>query len=474
MATGLACAKCHDHKFDPIARADYFHLRSFFEPVLFVDRKPDVKRDPDVQAKVDSLLDKLRQVEGDGIQQIRDFTIDRFPLVAQAMYYKRPQERNSYEHQISYMMERQVFEEGLKGNALQGKIGKERMESRAKILKELQELHADPYAPADLASVIDSPGTIRSTTMPGQSSETNFQPAVPLVFGGHAVESTPPVDAPTSSGRRSSLARWITSEQNPIAARVMVNRLWQFHFGTGLVSTPNDFGRLGTMPSHPRLLDYLSQRFIDSGWDIQAIQREMIESAAYRQSSVHPQAELALTVDPNNRLLWHKSVRRLDAEQFRDTLLVAMEGLIDQVGGPSIAGTGGRRSLYLRRFRNKGDEMLAALDAPPGVVGTAKRDQTTTAPQSLMMLNSPRMIGVAKSFATRVRGDIDRRPSAPAASARGGREKAFICHAYQLLTGERPDAATVQLLAPLVAEGPSGEVDACHVLLNSNAFLYLD
>ena len=131
--------------------------------------------------------------------------------------------------------------------------------------------------------------------------------------------------------------------------------------------------------------------------------------------------------------------------------------------------------------------MLAALDAPPGVVGTAKRDQTTTAPQSLMMINSPRMIGVAKGFAARVAGDLERestfkRRSAddPEGSAMRiedrqlGQAEAFVGHADRLLTGQRPDAATVQLLAPLVAEGEAGKVDACHVLLNSNAFLYLD
>ena len=487
LATGLACAKCHDHKFDPISRADYFHLRSVFEPVLFVDRKLEVERDSAVQAQIASLLDQLREVEGDGIEQIRDFTIDRFPLVAQAMYFKPLKERNSYEHQIAYMMERQVFDEGLKANALQQKIGKERMEKRAEILKQLQELQADPYDPAELATVVDAPGPIRPTTIPGRSAELTFQPAIPRIFGGQDLEGLSAGDAVASSGRRSALAQWITSADNPIAARVMVNRLWQYHFGTGLVSTPNDFGRLGAAPSHPRLLDYLAKRFIDSGWDIQAIQREMLMSAAYQQSSVHPQAELALRLDSSNRLCWHKSVRRLDAEQFRDTLLVVTDGLIDQVGGPSIEGTGGRRSLYLRRYRNKGDEMLAALDAPPGVVGTAKRDQTTTAPQSLMMINSPRMIGVAKGFAARVARDLEpestvkRRSSGdpegaaiPTEDRQFGQAERFVGHAYRLLTGQPPDAATVQLLAPLVAEGEAGKVDACHVLLNGNAFLYLD
>ncbi len=465
LATGLACAKCHDHKFDPIPRTDYFHFRSVFEPVLFVDRKAVPNHDESTKAKIARLIAELRQVEADSVRQVRQYTVDRFPLVAQAMYYKSSAERNSYEHQIAYMIDRQVFDEGLSGTKLQGKIGKERFAKWQAIRKQLQELDADPYAPATWMTVADAPGPIRPTQIPGRSSGKTFLPAVPTVFGGQELVATPPNDAPTSSGRRSELARWITSAENPITARVIVNRLWQYHFGTGIVSSPNDFGRLGDRPSHPRLLDHLARRLIDSGWDLQAIQREIVGSAAYRQAAVNSTATAARQIDPDNRLLWHKSVRRLDAEQFRDTLLVVMDSLIDQVGGPSIAGTGGRRSLYLRRYRNRVDDMLGALDAPPGIVGTAKRDQTTTAPQALMMLNNERMISVSQGFAARVRRDVDGRVEDA---------NEFVRRAHQLLTGMEPTDKTIEMLSPVVNQGNSGEVDVCHVLLNSNAFLYVD
>jgi hypothetical protein len=292
-----------------------------------------------------------------------------------------------------------------------------------------------------------------------------FQPSIPKLFGGQKLQPLPPTDAPLSSGRRTALARWITSPDNPITARVIVNRLWQYHFGTGIVSSPNDFGRLGDPPSHPKLLDQLAKRLIESGWDIQIIQREIVLSASYRQAAIHPDADAARQIDSANRLVWHRTVRRLDAEQFRDTLLVAMDSMIDQVGGPSIEGTGGRRSLYLRRFRNKADQMLAALDAPPGVVGTAKRDQTITASQALMMLNNSRMISVAKSFAARVGRDV---------RGRSDYSSEYVRRAHRILTGTDPDIETVQLLAPMVASGRDGELDVCHILLNSNAFLYVD
>jgi hypothetical protein len=466
LATGLACAKCHDHKFDPISRADYFQFRSVFEPLLFVDLKTINPPDLATQTQIDDLLKELNEIEGDAINQIRDFTIGRFSLTAQAMYYKPPSQRTSYEHQIAYLMERQVIDEGLKGNALETKIGKDQSARREQIRKRLRQLGADPYAPANWLTVMDAAAPIRPTMLPGRTIEKNqqpaFEPAIPRVFGGQRLQTQPPTAVPTSSGRRTALAAWITSPTNPITARVVVNRLWQYHFGTGLVSSANDFGRLGSPPSHPGLLDYLAQRLIDSDWDIQRVQREIVMSAAYRQSALHPQAREASRVDPTNRLIWKRAVRRLDAEQFRDSLLVAMDRLIDHVGGESIAGTAGRRSLYLRRYRNQADEMLATWDAPPGIVGTARRDQTTTAPQALMMMNNRRMIAAATGFAARVRQEV------------AGDGADFVRHAHRILASTDPDPQTVELLAPLAAAGAAGQVDVCHVLLNSNAFLYVE
>lgn len=495
LATGLACAKCHDHKFDPIPRADYFRLRSVFEPLLFVDRQRLASRDEAAQGRVDALLAELAAVQGDAVEDIREFVVDRFPLSAQAMYHTPPAERNSYQHQIAYLMERQVAEEGLKGNRLKEKIGEERFQRWQQIRAELRQLEADPYGPARWLTVQDTAGAIRPTRLPGRPAGPTFAPAVPQVFGGQPLPVAPPNDAPTSSGRRSALARWITRPDNPIAARVIVNRLWQYHFGTGLVASPNDFGRLGSPPSHPHLLDYLATRLIDSGWNLQVVQREIVLSATYRQATVHPDADGAMAIDADNRGWWHQTVRRLDAEQFRDSLLVATDQLVDQVGGPSIAGTGPRRSLYLQRFRNRPDEMLAALDAPPGVVGTAKRDQTTTATQALMMLNHPRMNGVAKAFAERVRRDLqaaDTGSEQDFAEPASGRPEsadglmpppedavskdavAFVSRAYRILKSEPAPQALLDLLAPVAAQGSHGQQDVCHVLINSNDFLYLD
>jgi hypothetical protein len=465
LATGMACAKCHDHKFDPISRADYYHLRSVFEPLVFVDRQPPAKTiAPENRAEVDRLREELDQIEGKAKRSLQDAVVDKFPLNVQAMYRKPADQRTSYEEQMAYIIDRQRTDEGTAGGKVDKKIGKEAAERRKQIVAKLRSLGDDPEPTPDLLTVADAPGPIRPTRLPGRSNGVAFDPAAPSVYGGASLD--PPTRDPStrSTRRRTALARWITSPENPVSARVLANRLWQYHFGTGLVDSPNDFGRLGAPPSHPRLLDYLAQQLIDSGWNIQVVQREILLSATYRQSAIHPQATEARQVDAANRLLWHHKVRRLDAEQFRDSLLVAMGTLRNEYGGPSLAGKPPRRSLYLQRKRNTGDEMLLLLDAPPGIVSTAKRDVTTTAPQSLMLLNNTRMTGVAGSFAERVRRDL----------GDNYQPIDFVNHAHLIITGLIPPPETAELLASAIGKDGIGEADVCHVLLNDNAFLFVE
>ncbi len=469
LATGLACAKCHDHKFDPIPRSDYYRMRSVFEPVFFNDWKGELNLSEDQQAEVKRLLTELEEVEGEDIHQLGMSVVSKFTTELQAMYDKSPEERSAYENQMAYLVGRQYFEEGISGTRSKSKLGDERFARREEVLKKLDQLGANPYSPAELMSIRDADGEIQPTRLPGRSSGREFLPGAPELFGGASLECQPPSESTGSSGRRMALAEWIVSDDNPIAARVMVNRLWQYHFGTGLVDSPNDFGQLGKKPSHPHLLDYLASRLIDSGWDIQSVQREIVMSETYRQSSDNSLMDQAMKVDPSNRLLWHRTVRRVDAEQYRDTLLVAMDRLNYEFGGPAISGTGPRRSLYLRRMRNSVDEILTALDTPPGLVGTAKRDVTTTAPQSLMMMNSSRVIGVASQFASRIRSEIQADPASTGTFA-----EAFVDRAHRVIAGLPATEDMKKLLSPLAQSGDQGQVDVCHILINSNAFLFID
>lgn len=478
LATGLACAKCHDHKFDPIPRSDYFRMRSVFEPLIFHDWKRPPARSTEQQAEVDRLLAELSEVEGSDIHDLGMTVVGKFTVELQGMYHKSPDDRTSYENQMAYLLKRQFFEEGISGSRSKGKLGDERFAKREQILKDLDKYKANPYADAELMSIRDASGEVRPTRLPGRVGGREFSPGVPVLFGGEAFDCQPPAqtsaqssaassESHQSSGRRRALAEWLVSPDNPISARVIVNRLWQYHFGTGLVDSPNDFGDLGNPPSHPHLLDYLATRLIESNWDLQSVQREILLSETYQQSTDNSLTNQAMKIDPTNRFLWHRSVRRVDAEQYRDSLLIAMNQLDYQFGGPSLSGTGPRRSLYLRRMRNSVDEMLTALDTPPGLVGTAKRDVTTTAPQSLMMMNSARVISVANKFAANIRDEVKH----------GNTENfsvSFVDRAHRVLAGTPPSKATLELLVPLVESGDAGQVDACHVLINSNAFLFVD
>ena len=207
-----------------------------------------------------------------------------------------------------------------------------------------------------------------------------------------------------TSGRRAAMARWLTDTESGAGvtvARVIVNRLWQHHFGTGLVATPSDFGKTGDPPSHPELLDYLAGELIRGDWKLKPIHRLIMTSATYRQSSDMDKTKNA--VDPENRLLWRANRRRLEAEAIRDVLL-SLAGTLD----PSLYGSAGmndassRRSIYLMIKRSRLSPFLRTFDSPDGISGIARRSLTTTAPQALTIMNSTTVRSWAERFATRI------------------------------------------------------------------------
>ena len=468
LATGMACAKCHDHKFDPISRRDYFRLRSAFEPVLFVDKLPDFDSKSVPLEEVRRLRAELDRIEADAIERLRSAQLKKFTNELQSVFRKSAGEKDSYEQQLSYLIGRQMSDEGASDAKIKGKIGKDAAKRRDQVVARLRELGIEPYPKASVLTVRDAPGPIRPTRIPGDSDGPSCRPGVPAVFGGGELAVRRPNAASDSTGRRTALADWITSPDNPIAARVLANRLWQLHFGSGLVLSANDFGALGSRPSHPKLLDYLAGRLLETGWNIQAVQKEIVRSDCYRQSSVHPQSTRYRRIDAPNRWLWRYPLRRLDAEQYRDALL-DVTGELDRVyGGPSIAESKGadtpkRRTIYLQRKRNSIDPMLQLMDAAPGLVSVAKRDETVTAPQALMMMNSPRVHRFAKALASRVNREVGLEDS-----------KRFVRRAHRIVIGTEVDGRLLDVLCQLCDEHPDGRSDVCHVLLNSNAFLFIE
>ena len=317
------------------------------------------------------------------------------------------------------------------------------------------------------------------------------EPGVPSVLSepGNPFEVVAPFPGSSSSGRRLAFARWITrpgSRASALLARVTVNRIWQYHFGTGLVTTPENLGYSGSPPSHPALLDYLAWGLVDGGWSIKALHRQVMDSAAYRQSS--GPVEAARQVDPENRLLWRFPMRRLDAEAVRDSMLAVSGELDDRMGGPYVpakqAGTGEvvvdeaadgahRRSVYLQQRRTAVVGLLQAFDAPSIVTSCSRRNTTTIALQSLTLMNSDFVLARARALVRRL--NLEAGPSPDDRITR-----AFLLAVGRAPTAdERAAALTFLDKQPSRYAGMAGVaerawIDFCQVLLSSNAFLYVE
>ncbi len=279
-----------------------------------------------------------------------------------------------------------------------------------------------------------------------------------------------------------ALARWLSRPDNPLSARVIVNRVWQYHFGRGLAAASSDFGRLGEPPSHPELLDWLACEFVERGWQLKPLHRLIVLSATYRQASKLSARDLAIAqrTDPANRLLWKRSVQRLDAEEIRDAMLAASGELAPVIGGPSVAITIPRRTIDCRVARNLPDALLDAFDAPDGNATTPRRITTTTPTQALLLINGAWALARSRAFADRLERAVS--------SSADNHDRIVL--AYRLAFGREPEPAELaQAVAFLDHQADLGRApamrsngtveqmavrDFCHVLLNSNEFLYVD
>ena len=282
---------------------------------------------------------------------------------------------------------------------------------------------------------------------------------------------------------RLELAEAIASPKNPLTARVMVNRIWMYHFGEGLVRTPGNFGQLGERPTNPELLDYLSSRFIENGWSIKAMHREIMLSAAYQVSSSGSQKNFQ--IDSQNYLLWRANRRRLDAEALRDSLLFVAGRLELQVGGPAVwltenyatksgpdgeadkysqaaewvTGLRSRRTIYGHIARQRPDHTLALFDFPNPAATSERRFATSTPLQRLFFLNSDFVVRQAEGVASRLKPETD-------AAAR-------IRKVYQILFGRYPLAKELQLGLEFVRGKPGAWPEYAQALMSSNEFLYV-
>ena len=363
----LACARCHDHKFDPITTADYYGLGGiFFSSHILNQFAP--------------------KTAGEKIMRIS--------LLSPA---EQEKQRTTIERQIAEVDEA-LSEDPTDITALESE--RRHLNGELKAFPACHGLQEGGIPKTAYEGFHDAHIHVRGRyDRLGDSVPRHF----PVILAG---ENQPPIRE--GSGRL-ELAHWLASPQNPLTARVMVNRIWQHHFGEGLVRTPNNFGKLGTAPTHPELLDWLAAEFIRSGWSIKAMHRLIVNSATYQRSSTSSSA----SSDPDNLLFARQNRRRFEAESLRDAMLSVSGSLDLKEGGPSIRDlTAPRRTLYITTIRADRATYQMLFDAADPTAIVEKRIESTVAPQALWLLNHPLVLAQARALAARARNaasaDADR------------------------------------------------------------------
>jgi cytochrome c553 len=438
LGLGVQCARCHDHKFDPILQKDYYRLQAFFAPMLPRDDFPLATAEEHAAYKgklgkweeaTAAIRREIDEIEAPHMLAAGEMAITKFPEDIQELIRKPRAERTPYEHQIADLGYRQVlyehnrFQSRIKGEA------KDRWEALKKQLAEFD--HLKPLAPPPVFSVTDVGAEAPATFLPKGKKET-IEPGVLTLLDKNPAVIAAVATAPNSTGRRAALASWITDPKNPLTTRVIVNRVWQYHFGRGLVGTSSDFGKLGETPSHPELLDWLAQRFVQDGWSFKKLHKLILTSATYRQSALTPAGDIAKKKDPENRWLWRMNIRRLEAEQIRDALLAA-SGELDLIpGGAPVDASKARRTIYTKVMRNTRDPLLDVFDAPENFVSTGQRDVTTTPSQALLMINGTYLLQRARAMASRL--EQQKVPG----------DELLVTAAYRLALGRDPESAERQ------------------------------
>jgi hypothetical protein len=443
----LGCARCHDHKYDPITQKEYYQLFAFLnnqsEPTLSL-------ASPELAAKRESILKRLAKMEDELDGRVKDF-VNELPEAERTglkqeitgILNLRPDQRTAGQKKklAAFFSKKDA---GLK-KSFAAIDALKKQEPKFPTTMVLQELPRPRVTHVHLGGDFTRKGA-------------KVAPGVPAVL--HALKA----HGPQSGGlNRLDLARWLVDRGNPLTARVTVNRLWQRYFGAGLVETENDFGTQGALPTHPELLDWLAVEFMERGWGLKAMHRLIVTSATYRQAS-RARADLA-AVDPHNKLLGRQARLRLDAEIVRDNALAASSLLGRKLGGPSVyppqpegvsqftqvrrpwrASTGAdryRRGVYTFFQRSAPYPALTVFDAPDATNSCTRRVRSNTPLQALTLLNDQAFLELARGLADRVIAECGVR-TADSAADNGVRER--IRYAFRLCLAREPSAAEAKRL----------------------------
>ena len=499
------CARCHDHKFDPIKQEDYYSLQAVFAGVERAEQPFD--RDPHLyqarrslwfniqtaEASLAPLLDKLGEQSNAEIEAINERTAklraestDLLPKVGEVDTEETIARRAEISRLVKELGEqRNQIRRGLLDPATLADL--EARERALKTANKQFDALPEPEQVYSAAPYFRSIGNFRPNFGPRPvylldrgSVETPLEEVGPgAVTAVEPLEGRFDVDPAQGEGaRRVALADWITDKRNPLTWRSIVNRVWHYHFGAGIVDSPNDFGRMGSEPTHPELLDWLAAEFRDNGGSIKDLHRKILLSATYRQSTAHDEANAA--VDGGNQYLWRMNRTRLSAEAIRDAVL-AVSGRLDlTAGGPSAeqfhfindhspiydyarfdvsSEEARRRGVYRFLVRSVQDPFMESLDCADPSLLTPKRNATLTAVQALALMNDRLMLQEARHLAERLES-YSADPSEQ------------VERAYLLAFGRTPTAEESEAVQAHAAR--HGLPAAARLLLNSNEFLFID
>ena len=523
----VGCARCHNHKYDPISQKDYYRFQALFATVAPKDdfalaspfeQAMHASVAAEHKARLNQVRRQIESIEKPYLSVLLKKTLASLPADVRKAFETDPEERSAFQEDLLKKNAKQMT---VPAAALESAMTPAERRTWSERGQEMQSLVKDappdpPQASGMTDAGRDAPPVFLLRKGNFQSPGEEIGPGFLSVLGPTALDldgGGRPSDVAKTAGRRKALAEWLTRPDHPLTARVMVNRLWQNHFGRGIVATPSDFGRQGAEPSHPELLDWLATEFVARGWSLKAMHRLMVTSATYRQSSAAPERTLA--EDPDNALFSRMFRRRLEGEAVRDALLAVSGALDPRVGGPSVfpdlppgietrggwprsesAADRDRRSIYVFVRRNLKYPLFDAFDAPDSNTTCPDRNVSVNAPQALMLLNSGLVLDQARAFAGRVlaetppadRNDLGAlvnlayrlafsRPPDPAEQARG---IAFLEEQPALLSARAADPKSPDLSLPRPM--PDGQdaphaaalVDFCHVLLNLNEFVFVD
>jgi hypothetical protein len=544
----VSCARCHDHKFDPIPTADYYSLAGIFNSCKLANV---LLASQEQQQRFQAAQEKLKKIDGDmkslvrqeKIQHAEQMVDEVAKYLTAAWHYKVQRQKapqwsvndqakkeklsaavlgkmvkflekppahplfdvwkklqpsdEAQAEKLAQSVEDAVKDQLAKRNGkpagkgkidlvqglvgetgvfapsdeeLKGLLSAEKKQRLQELQTELAKLQKDDAArPLPMAHglVEAKSGNMKVFVRgnPANQGETAPRRFLKILAGDNPPEFT------QGSGRL-ELAEAIASKDNPLTARVIVNRIWLHHFGRGLVGTPSNFGKLGERPSHPELLDYLAAKLVESGWSLKALHRELMRSAVYQLSSTLDARNFG--VDGDNRWLWRMNRQRLDVEAWRDAML-AVAGKLDRtVGGSTLelsAGNNVRRTVYAKISRHDLNYLLRLFDFPDANITSERRTETTVPQQQLFFLNSPFVLGIAKALAARVQAEVADEP--------GRVQRAFLLVYGRPATAEESRVVLDYLgRKDTPAEQAENRLSRwerfAQVLLGSNEFMYVD